>query len=332
MDNTTIGEDLATIWSLLDLRISSSLRTAKLGVKLANRPFLAGVDILGARQILIPTAPNIENSGIWRNGALDLSRTNLIGEDRKTRTWLVLRCKRSELEGVFLLLCSNLLDQLNETTETAIEQKCLAILEEWRGLMGGGIKDETTNIGLMGELMFLNQMATIDAIKAWQSWHGPKGGRHDFRIGKYSVEIKSTRRSVSQSIDINGINQLEVPDKGELMLCFFRFECVPKGQLSIKLLVENLIEKGMPSAELHSILEESNIFSLFEQGSLETFELRQTLFYKIDDDFPRITAASFKLGSPPKGILTVNYTVDLSQLSPVETVDADLIIPTLLAQ
>ena len=85
---------------------------------------------------------------------------------------------------------------------------------------------EEMQLGLQGELTFLRALIKTNGPQAIMAWtgrdpHMPE--RHDFRLGKVDIEVKSTRGTRRQHI-IHGLEQLE-PSKGHtLYLLSLRFE------------------------------------------------------------------------------------------------------------
>ena len=55
----------------------------------------------------------------------------------------------------------------------------------------------------------------------------------------------------------------------------------------------------------------------------KNFILHEMLLYIIDDSFPTITPASFVGGVMPTGITKINYTVDLSGLTPISLLQGE---------
>jgi hypothetical protein len=67
-------------------------------------------------------------------------------------------------------------------------------------------------IGLFGELLFLERMIGVHGITAVEGWVGPLGEPHDFRIGTREYEVKTTSSS-RRVHTINGESQL-LPSPG----------------------------------------------------------------------------------------------------------------------
>lgn len=76
-----------------------------------------------------------------------------------------------------------------------------ALLEE-RSLLG--IDRE---IGLLGELLFLNELVSRHGLTMLDSWIGPTAEPHDFRVGTKEFEVKTTL-SPTRVHTINGAEQL----------------------------------------------------------------------------------------------------------------------------
>jgi len=67
-------------------------------------------------------------------------------------------------------------------------------------------------IGLIGELIFLERLVGKEGVGALDSWLGPTGEAHDFRLQTHEFEVKTTV-SLHRIHTIHGTEQL-VPSKG----------------------------------------------------------------------------------------------------------------------
>ena len=74
------------------------------------------------------------------------------------------------------------------------------------------ILEDARQVGLMGELCLLKALITSYGLKAADSWIGPLGEPHDFRLNSVEIEVKSTTQT-ARNHKIHGIAQLE-PSKG----------------------------------------------------------------------------------------------------------------------
>lgn len=84
-----------------------------------------------------------------------------------------------------------------------------ASISRWEALLDQvPVLSEERQAGLFGELWFLGQLIQQHGDIAVQSWTGPTRQAHDFRIGNFEFEVKTTNSS-KRVHTINGLGQLE---------------------------------------------------------------------------------------------------------------------------
>jgi len=88
-----------------------------------------------------------------------------------------------------------------------LELRCFTALLEEKAYLG-----IERQIGLLGELLFLERLVTKHGIKALNAWLGPMGEPHDFRWQMQECEVKTTV-SPYRTHTIHGPEQL-VPSQG----------------------------------------------------------------------------------------------------------------------
>lgn len=311
-------EELSRIWALLAKAPTKGLRTGKLTICIAQQNLVAAVDHLGCRHLLISCSTGPDQRGVWRSATVSLSRINLRGNDKATRTWLDLHCRRPELECVFVRLAVAVAERLLGSTEDQVLERAIAALDEWSDLLGNSHLSEESITGLVGELVVLERLGSINVSRAVEAWQGPLGGRHDFRRGPYAIEVKTTTRRVGNFVQIHGVQQLLEPEGGDLHLVFVRLERVPAGRLSIAKIATRLKALGMPETELRNVLADHGVSDLGSEAATMTFDLCELTLYPITEFFPRIVPATFVGGSTPAGVLDVAYGIDLSGNTHVE--------------
>jgi hypothetical protein len=328
----TFQEELAGMWDMLAKTPAKGLSTGKLSILIAKRNLMAAVDHMGCRQLLISSPSGTDQRGIWRSAAVTLSRVNLRGDDKARRTWLNLHCRRPELEGVFVRLAVAVADRLLGATEEQVLERAIAALDEWRDLLGSGRMSEESITGLVGELVILKRLASIDPVRAIEAWEGPRGGRHDFRRGSHAIEVKTSTQRVGTFVQIHGVQQLLEPDGGDLHLAFVRLERVPGGPLSIALLVTRLKALGLPTTELVDSLADHGVNDLASEAATMTFDLKELTWYPVGPMFPRIVPTTFAGSTVPAGVLDVAYGIDLLGNLHVADAGADTILTTFLSR
>ncbi len=324
-----VGEELSGMWRILAAAPVSGLSSGKISLKMGERHLAAAIDGSGGRHLLVPLPAAPDQSLVWKSAAIRLRRSNLKGENGVAQTWLDLHCSRAELEPVFTRLAAEVIRQLVLLPHEEAQTACVAILEEWRGLFGVGSASENSAIGLIGELLFLEQLTALDPVRAMEAWVGPRGGRHDFRFGSHSVEIKTTTRKLDKIVEIHGLEQMLAPDGGDLHLAFFRLEQVPGGAISIVSLLTKLVGLGVPKDQLLEMVEDSGVKDLAQDLAKMGYELREKKLYCVGESFPRIVPSSFLNGQIPANVLDIAYRIDLSSQAPLDGVMSAKVLDSL---
>jgi hypothetical protein len=95
-----------------------------------------------------------------------------------------------------------------------------------------------------------------------------------------------------------------------------RLEEVPAGGESVATLVDRLLTAGVSAEGLYAGVSASgvSITDLPATASL-CFEVRERFTIRVDDSTPRIIPASFVDRAVPKGVVDLNYAIDLDHVS-----------------
>jgi hypothetical protein len=93
-------------------------------------------------------------------------------------------------------------ERLSATQAVSLELSCFADLLEARPFLG-----IERQIGLIGELLFLGHLVEGFGIGALDSWIGPAGEPHDFRVQSAEFEVKTTT-ATKRIHTIHGMEQL----------------------------------------------------------------------------------------------------------------------------
>ena len=251
---------------------------------------------------------------------LPTSKSVLISKGlREDGRWaLSMTLMRPEQEGVFAILCS---DIINYTGKASSEHIAMHLTEnrykQWHRLMehqNKGLMDESRRKGLLGELLFLYEKlkSGYPIISAVQGWVGPDGADQDFIYNDLWYEIKSVGVS-AETVSISSLEQLDNLDPGELVVIRID-KCPPEKPESFTLndqvkKVADLI-KDDPDAPLlfESKLVKYGYIDLSEYGEQRYFFTKKDLF-NVTDDFPRLTSAAVM----PQ-IASAQYSISLSAI------------------
>ncbi|MFE3516768.1 PD-(D/E)XK motif protein [Streptomyces sp. NPDC059166] len=296
------------------------LRTSALPVVTAQGPLLVAVDREGLRHLLVPLKARQRLAVGSVSASLRITERPLQDEDGYGR-FADITCMSRELDDVFTGLCRDVLVAVEADGDRPY-RTARAVVERWKLLFRRGPRSLTweQTVGLFGELQVLVRLLEGDP-GAVRHWAGPAGGRHDFTDGLHAVEVKSTvTNSERRVFVVHGLDQLEAPERGDLLLAWQRFEPHPGGS-TLDELVARAVDLCDDQSELLSGLDSVGYrpSAQQDQDGLR-LSLAEDRWYRVDEDFPRLTTASMHTGAVPAGVLDVRYTVDLAgtRTSPVD--------------
>ncbi|MFI9326176.1 PD-(D/E)XK motif protein [Kitasatospora sp. NPDC052868] len=326
------GGGLQTIleehWSALDAGSATTdddvVRTSELPVDTEFGRLLAAVDGRGFRHLLIPLQRRQTVSRTMVGAALRIVERPL-QDDTGYGRYADVACSLRELDDVFTGLCGDVLVALEADGERPY-RTALAVVDRWRRLFAGAPRTLTHEqlVGLHGELLVLTRLLTIDP-GAVRLWVGPEGQRYDFSDGRYAVEVKSTATvSERRFFHVHGLDQLEEPVGGALLLGWHRFEEHPEGA-TLKELVQQVRDLCDDEAGfLSKLLRVGYRPTLEDQQADRRLRLVECRWHPVDDAFPRLIPASV-IGEVPVAVSDIRYTVDLAGVRgeplPVDVVD-----------
>ncbi len=242
----------------------------------------------------------------------------LVESDGAEQRAIILTADFSVAQEPFSTLCEELLSPgENGKKRMLISDSPVAWWQEWKELLGNRNIDEKV-YDTLGELCVLKYLTSIGKEA---NWDGPNSSTYDIEIEGGFVEVKSTISRSKREVTINNQFQLDPPGKNlDLVLC--QFEHSVQNGVSIDQIVDDLIVMGISQDYLNSRLSKKGL----EEGMSarkRTFILHDMLRYRITDEFPRITPASFIGGVMPPGITKITYTVSLDGLEAESLIQGD---------
>jgi hypothetical protein len=273
-----------------------------------------GLDDDGRHHLLVES-PDAPKTGSGVAAITTLHRDLRIGSD--ARRYLDVTCHQRDLAEVFDHFVAGVIERTRDD-DADLGLVVTEVLDRWRSFFTatGAPPSRETVTGVIGELLVLRDVATVDPGAVIATWVGPRGGRHDFRRGNTAVEVKTTRSHTSRTISIHGEDQLLEPEGATLHLHFVRLEEVAGLGVSILELVDELTSAGVPRLELLEVLADAGIppAALAAVGEVR-FDVRERLTFLVDDGMPRIIPATFAAGARPPGVLDIVYRVDLDHVA-----------------
>ncbi|MDY5931239.1 MAG: PD-(D/E)XK motif protein [Candidatus Ornithospirochaeta sp.] len=222
---------------------------------------------------------------------------------------------------VFFIVVSDLIAIASEEKDSYF----MAIIErlsKWSDFFRNaktGILDRDKQIGLFGELCFIQEEIRNGYSHIVKDWRGPLRDVKDFIIGDTAVEIKTSIINATNRIHISDENQLD--DSGFSQL-FLNVRILMQNQMDGMTLPE-LIDSIKDEVEDNQSLIDEIDEKLMHSGYREEFRdqyinrYEQTDYYWFvvhdtdDIQFPRIIPSDLA-----SGVRFVNYQIELSSLHP----------------
>ena len=266
--------------------------------------------------VAIPYSGNENINEFFSNA--HIKSDTLVESNGSEQRAIILTADFSVAEGPFSTLCEELLSPgENGKNRSLISRSPVAWWQEWKELLGNRNIDEKV-YDTLGELCVLKYLSSIGEEA---NWDGPNSSTYDIEIENGFVEVKSTTSRSKREVTISNQFQLDPPGKKlDLVLC--QFEHSVQNGVSIDQIVEDLINMGISRDYLNSRLAKKGL----EEGMSarkRTFILHDMLRYRITEEFPRITPASFIGGVMPLGITKITYTVSLDGLEAESLIQGD---------
>lgn len=266
----------------------------------------------GEARLLIPLAPGEPFPDVDAPG---LSLLDTMLRVQGPVRFLDITCRDPDLERVFATVCEGMLARLADGDRPG--RAVIDVIRETRELLLRGLIREIaleTALGLAGELLVLIDLLRL-APGAWRAWVGPTpAARHDFRAGARALEVKTSLRAQTQTVEISAIDQLVEPDGGSLRLVHVILERDGAGPVSVDSLAEQALRLADDPAGLQARLAEAGFEPVLASLWAEhRFAFLGREAYRVEDGFPRLTPSNFRERELPLGVSRFRYRVDLAQ-------------------
>lgn len=223
---------------------------------------------------------------------------------------LRLECSIQSLRNEFAVICAQMVAPGEQgVLRRALLADPLNWWNTWRQLLGNAAVNRRA-FSVLGELLAFERLCQIGEQPEWR---GPKDGTVDLDTTLAGYEVKSTVSRYDSTVHVTGQFQLATSSLKKLYLVHQRFEPASNGD-SIDAVVDRLAARGTN----RKIIEDLLSLEGFEAGCaarLESFSLIESRLFLVDDKFPRITQQNFVDGIIPKGIVRVEYQIDLAGLA-----------------
>ena|GEM_PF-3815924 len=270
----------------------------------------------GLPSILIPHHEN-PTVRAFTHRMLDFEHNLYSVNGAASQKYLAIKPKTSELDEVFLSFIRTLLvDISNESKIDSVQALVMNKYDEWAAFFGSGNfgrESRSKIVGLIGELLLMEDLMKKAGNAVIHSWWGPIRHRHDFEFEEVAFEVKSSIDMTSREVEVHGLTQL-LPDAGRsLYLVYLKIQLDPQG-INVGELVERLISKGLSRFELEEKLKKVGVGQEELDAATDfRFSNFSSRFYLVDESFPGIRPQD--LSNETKGrVSNISYRLNLEGL------------------
>ena len=282
---------------------------------------LAALDRESRRHIVIRLAQDDSSLEDSQSRGVSISTQSFIAASTHTDRFLDLLCIDGSGHAALNLIGGEIAERLASGLETPAQ--CVSrVVSKWRRFWSSAPKtllSREEQVGLFAELWFLLYwLLPRNGVGAVHSWRGPFASRHDFEGSLDSVEVKGTTSTRGPIHRINGLTQLESPEKGSLKLFSLqlREEAGSNNHLPglVEQLRETLTEDSALLNHFENILASTGYSPLHEADyAAIKYRIVEELLFEVNDDFPAIRTRSFK-EAMPVNVESLSYVLNLSSL------------------
>ncbi len=185
-------------------------------------------------------------------------------------------------------------------------------LEQWRSVIAMRTRMSVEReIGLFGELLFLEALVAAGGAVLLSAWRGPGGEEHDFGLDEVDIEVKTT--SVEKRIHwISGLRQLEPTGQRPLYLVSLQ---VTHGGMTGRTLGELIgtLRQRVENQALNAALEAAGWEDETADLIRDRWHLRtDAAAFEVDATFPAITAPALSAMARDMHLIReISYRIDL---------------------
>lgn len=242
-------------------------------------------------------------------------------QTNEERVYLLFILLSYQHKDIFSVLCEDLIAKIETINdENLLLKELLNRFDKWKSLFdktaAPGLLPEEQR-GLYGEIFFLRKYLqnNLDYQKILTSWIGPEKQIRDFQYGNWSVEVKTTHGNNHQKLHISSERQLDSANLENLFLYHLSLEVRQNSGETLNDIVDSvskLLINDFSSLNLFK-------FKLLEAGYFDIhhnlyaflgYFIRQNIFYKVENDFPRIVESEIL-----QGVGDVKYSIVISHCS-----------------
>jgi hypothetical protein len=232
-----------------------------------------------------------------------------------TRLCLLLKDRR--FREVFTTLAEDVGTKVaNSATEAAGVRALVARLSTWERFIARFGPDRLSDeelIGLFAELHFLKNeiLPAMDPASGIRAWRGPHREPQDFRFRSVAIEIKASAARSPSSFQVANLDQLDAGHRDLLIVYHATIEAGSSVGETLPTIIAGIRSSlaaadAGAAAEFDVSLMEVGYLDLHEETYQQRFLVRQARWFKVADDFPRMTRSSVA-----PGVSEASYSVSL---------------------
>lgn len=221
---------------------------------------------------------------------------------------LKMGCTDESMRNEFAGICNLFIEMgIDSENRTLLQNEPVKWTTKYEQMLGNTIRKKMVH-DVLAELLVLEY---FEFNKIPNSWRGPDSSTKDFDLFEYYVDVKSTKMRIDSKISISSQYQLQSDKPMKIYFC--RLETMESGETINKVAarLENLGYNGLKLENKLSALG-------FPANSKERdigFDILEKKVYAVDEGFPAITPHSFKNDRLPDNVLSISYTIDLSNIN-----------------
>ena len=314
-------ERINQIWSQLELNSSTVAGLFKLRFSDASKcDVFLGVKLPETYRLLILKVPfNIGKEFNFKYEFRGLKFEKIYDPDDSNFLLLNLVLVEKQFKDVFDTLVADIVSGLlNENDIRVILKNYSNRLIKWQSLFEKfsqeGLIPEQQR-GLFGELYFLRKylQAHTNQLDILNTWIGTERQVRDFQSGTWAVEVKTTHGNNHQKVHISSERQLDTTNLNDLFLYHISLEQMQNSGETLNDIIDSVIEileaDTLALNKFKSKIYEVGYFE-FQRSlyNIVGYFIRQDVFYKIENEFPRIQENEIRVG-----VGDVKYSIILSQ-------------------
>jgi hypothetical protein len=278
---------------------------------------LGSVTSSGERRLLVALATGEESVEDSRSRGFRVGNEELVDDRGARARYVVIKCLDAADHDLFDVIGVDLAFAIATHPPAVAITRVLAKWRRFWGQLPRPLLSREAQVGLFAELWFFSRWLVPAAgpAAAATRWRGPLRSRHDFEWVGRSVEVKGSSIVRKHLCHVNGLDQLEPPENGELLLFALRIRDEAGAAHALPQLI----------ADCRALLGvDRDALAVFETALLQTdysaaheadyaqtrWRIIDERLYRVDENFSRLRPSHFPSGLPP-GVSEVGYILDV---------------------